>query len=325
MIDLNQLTVFIRVVDEGSFTAAGKALGMPKSRISRMVADLEANLGARLLQRTTRQLSMTEVGAAYYNRCRSLVHEILDAHEIISDREGTPQGLLRIAVPMIAGSGIIGHYIARYQAIYPDVRLEVVHSDRQVNLIQEGFDLGVYIGDLPDSSLIARTLTLSDSILCASPAYLKRVGAPQHPADLEALRCVKIGEGSQPQTYELTHREKGDSVTVTVEPNISTNLVAAALGSLIQGAGIGEVPYLLAGEYFQTGQLVPLFSDWSIRPQPIVLAYPSRQYLPRKVRVFIDYLVDEVAKLEALNAIEDPVQQIAAFARLLSLETLRPE
>ena len=229
MLDLNQLTVFIRVVDEGSFTAAGKALGMPKSRVSRMVADLEASLGARLLQRTTRQLSMTEVGSAYYSRCRHLVHEIIEAHEMISDREGNPQGLLRIAVPMMAGSGVMGHYFARYQAQYPDVRLEVIHTDRPVNLIQEGFDLGVYLGDLPDSSLIARTLAESDSVLCAAPSYLARVGRPLHPHDLVQMRCVKIGEGSQPQTYELTHNETGEVVEVKVEPTISTNSVVASV------------------------------------------------------------------------------------------------
>lgn len=325
MLDLNQLTVFIRVVDEGSFTAAGKALGMPKSRVSRMVADLEASLGARLLQRTTRQLSMTEVGSAYYSRCRHLVHEIFEAHEMISDREGNPQGLLRIAVPMMAGSGVMGHYFARYQAQYPDVRLEVIHTDRPVNLIQEGFDLGVYLGDLPDSSLIARTLAESDSVLCAAPSYLARVGRPLHPHDLVQMRCVKIGEGSQPQTYELTHNETGEVVEVKVEPTISTNSVVAALGSMVQGAGIGDVHYLLAGEQFLNGQLVPLFTDWRLRPQPISLAYPSRQYLPRKVRVFIDFMVEEAQRLErVLDSLPTTEEQITAFAKLLRNEERKP-
>lgn len=317
MLDINQLMVFIRVVDEGSFTSAGKALGMPKSRVSRMVSDLESNLGARLLQRTTRQLSLTEVGNEYYSRCRHLVHEIIEAHQVISDREHAPHGLLRIAVPMAAGSGIMGHYLTRFQAQYPDVRIEVVHTDRPVNLIQEGFDLGFYIGELPDSSLIARVLTESDSLLCASSSYLKANGRPQHPADLAELACVKLGEGCHPEVYDLVHKTTGETVSVRVDPSIVTNLMAGAVNSVANGGGIGKIPYLIAGESILNGDLIPLFSDWEVRPEPVSLAYPSRQYLPKKVRMFIDFMVSEVEELnKLLDDLPTPEEQLSAFAQL---------
>jgi len=318
MLDINQLMVFIRVVDEGSFTSAGKSLGMPKSRVSRMVSDLEASLGSRLLQRTTRQLSLTEVGNEYYNRCRHLIHEILEAHQVISDREHQPHGVLRMVVPMIAGSGSMGHFISKFQARYPDVRVEVVHTDRDVNLIQEGFDVGFFVGELPDSSLIARVLTESDSLICASPSYLKKHGRPQTPEDLETLTCVKLGEGIQPEVYDLVNTETGESTEVRVEPTIVTNLMAGAVNSVINSAGIGQVPYLLAGESILNGDLVPLFSDWVIRPEPISLAYPSRQYLPKKVRMFIDFMVEEVEELNRLlDTLPTPEEQLSAFSKLV--------
>lgn len=318
MLDLNQLAVFIRVVDEGSFTAAGKVLGMPKSRVSRMVADLEASIGCRLLQRSTRQLHLTEVGAEYYDGCRSLIAGIAEVHERVSDHAHDAHGLLRIAVPMFAGSGVMGHYLARYQQQYPDVRLEIVHTERQINLIEEGFDIGVYVGELPDSSLIARTLMKLETVLCASPRYLATVERPKTPDDLTRLRCVKVGEGSQPQVYHLAHRHTQQVMSAKVEPNITTNLIASGLNSALHGAGICEMPSLLAGEYILSGHLVPLFDDWELKPQALSLAYPSREYLPQKVRRFIDFIVSEVAELEQqLQQATSIEQQSRVFLRLL--------
>ncbi len=317
MLDLNELSVFIRVVDEGSFTGAGKVLGMPKSRVSRMVADLEDKLGARLLQRTTRQLSLTEVGAAYYNRCRHLVAEILDTHEMIADREENPQGILRIASPMNSGTTIMGRYASRFQTLYPDIRVELVHYDESVNLIQEGFDVGLFQGDMPDSTLIGRQILDADSVLCASPAYLEKTGYPKHPRDIIGLDCIKLGTGPQDQVHELVSYS-GEICSISLRPKLITNLMDTALGAILQGGGIGSIPYLLAVEYILSGQLVPIFSDWQLKPVPVTLAYPSRQYLPRKVRVFIDFIVEEVDKLETmLHENCGAEEMMAAFRELL--------
>lgn len=316
MLDLNQLAVFIRVVDEGSFTAAARSLGIPKSRVSRMLADLEAKIGVRLLHRTTRKIHLTEVGQAYYEGCHKSISDIFNVHEMIADREHQAHGLLRIAVPMAAGSGVIGHYLARYQKLYPHVRLEVVHTEGQISLAEEGFDLGVYFGPLPDSSLICRTITRTDDVLCASPEYLAAMGRPSHPRDLVGYRCVKIGEGVQRQVYELHNAAQGEDYLVKVEPNIVINMLAGAVNSMVHGAGIGEVPFLLAGEYLIQGKLVPVFEDWQLKPRAISLAYPSRQYLPQKVRKFIDFMVEEVESLDAmLDSLPDRQQQLQAFSK----------
>jgi len=317
VLDLNQLAIFIGVVDEGSFTAAGKALNVPKSRISRMVADLESSLGVRLLQRSTRQISLTQVGADYYNNCKHLVSEIMDVHKVISDRQDHPHGVLRISVPMVVGSGIFGRFVARFQKIYPDVRVEISHTDRQVNLIEEKFDLGLYLGELPESSLVARTIADTETIICASPEYLAQLGPLTAPKDLANLDVVKIGEGMQDETFEFIH-DSGEHTSVKVKPSIVTNHISAAMNCIIQGAGVGIVPMFMAGEYILSGRMIPILPDWKLKPEPISVVYPSRQYLSLKVRHFIDFLVKEIEELKtAIEELPTAEEQLAAYKKLI--------
>jgi DNA-binding transcriptional LysR family regulator len=316
VLDLNQLAIFIRVVDEGSFTAAGNALNVPKSRISRMVADLEKNLGVRLLQRSTRQISLTQVGADYYNNCKHLIAEIMDVHTVISDRQDHPHGILRIAVPMMLGSGIFGRFVARFQKAYPDVKIEMSHTDRQVNLIEEKFDLGLFLGELPESSLVARAIAETESVICVSPEYLASFGQLKDPQELSNVDVVIIGEGMVDHTYELIH-SSGEMMSVKVKPSIVTNHIAAAVNCIENGAGVGVVPLFMAGEFILSGRLIPLFPDWKLKPEPISVVYPSRQYLSMKVRHFIDFLVKEVeAFKEAIDELPTPEAQLKAYKAL---------
>lgn len=317
MLDLNQLAIFIRVVDEGSFTAAGKSLQVPKSRISRMVADLESNLGVRLLQRSTRQVSLTQVGADYYNNCKHLVAEIMDVHAEISDRQDRPHGLLRIAVPMVVGSGILGRFVAQFQQAYPDVRVEICHTDRQVNLIEEKFDLGMFVGELPESSLVARTIAETDLMLCASPDFIELNGMPSSLEELQSMAFVKIGEGMQVESFDMIH-VSGEISTIKLEPHIVTNHIAAAMNSIIQGAGVGVLPMFMASEYLLTGRMIPIMNDWSFRPQSLSVVYPSRQYLSLKVRCFIDFLVTEIEQLKlSLDRLPKDEKLFAAYKKLI--------
>ena len=317
MLDLNQLALFIRVVDEGSFTAAGKSLQVPKSRISRMVADLESNLGVRLLQRSTRQVSLTQVGADYYNNCKHLVAEIMDVHAEISDRQDRPHGLLRIAVPMVVGSGILGRFVAQFQQAYPDVRVEICHTDRQVNLIEEKFDLGMFVGELPESSLVARTIAETDLMLCASPEFIELNGMPSSIEELQSMAFVKIGEGMQVESFDMIH-VSGEISTIKLEPHIVTNHIAAAMNSIIQGAGVGVLPMFMASEYLLTGRMIPIMNDWSFRPQSLSVVYPSRQYLSLKVRCFIDFLVTEIEQLKlSLDRLPKDEKLFAAYKKLI--------
>lgn len=314
-LDLNQLQVFLKVIDEGGFTAAGRALGIPKSRVSRMVSDLEANLGVRLLQRTTRQSSLTEIGEAYYKRCHGLVAQISQAHEEISDQASSAMGMLRVAVSIADGSDVMGHHLSIFQSKFPDIRLEVVHMDNPINLVQEGFDLGIYIGELPDSSLVARTLTHSQSLLCASPDFLARHPELVHPRDLQDMVCVKNGTGFLPEEYHFVKRASDESIRVRVPVNISTNMMGGVVSSVIHGAGVAELPMILAADPVLEGRLVPVLNDWELKQRPISLAYPSRSYLPNKVRYFIDFLVHQAQQLDALiDNVDDPVEKLSIIS-----------
>lgn len=316
MLDLNQLSVFIRVVDEGSFTAAGNALNIPKSRISRMIADLESKLGARLLQRSTRQISLTQVGADYYDNCKHLVEEIMSVHAVISDRQDHPHGILRIAVPMVLGSGIFGRFVARFQKVYPDVKIEMSHTDRQVNLIEEKFDLGLFLGELPESSLVARMFAETESVICVSPEYLASFGQLKAPQELSNVEVVVIGEGMVDHSFELIH-ESGEMMSIKVKPSIVTNHISAAVNCIENGAGVGVVPLFMAGEFILSGRLIPLFPDWKLKPEPISVVYPSRQYLSLKVRHFIDFLVKEVEEFkEAIDKLPTSEEQLRAYKKL---------
>lgn len=316
MLDLNQLAIFIRVVDEGSFTAAGKALDVPKSRISRMVADLESSLGVRLLQRSTRQISLTQEGSDYYNNCKHLISEILEVHSVISDRQDRPHGVLRIAVPMVVGSGVFGRFVAGFQKLHPEVSIEICHTDRQVNLIEEKFDLGLFLGKLPESSLVARTISDTEGIICASPEYLAQLNHPKDPHELANMDVIKIGEGMQDEVFELTH-ESGEMLQIRAKPSIVTNHIAAALNCIAQGAGVGIVPVFMASEYILSGRLIPIFSEWQLKPEPISIVYPSRQHLSLKVRRFIDFLVNEIDELKAaIDELPTAEEQLAAYKKL---------
>jgi len=303
MLDLNQLSVFIRVVDEGSFTAAGHALNIPKSRVSRTISDLERSLGVRLLERSTRQVSLTQVGGEYYQSCKPLVEQIKGEHEKIADRQGKPNGVLRISSPKSGGSGYFGIMLAKFHEMYPDVLVEVVHTDKDVNLIEEQFDLGFHAGELPDSSMIARMIIEDDRVLCATPEYLaKNGGMPEHPSDLANLRMVS-SEGIQPNSLELIN-EQGDSEKVKVPVSIAIEHTESVVNAVLAGAGIGVLSFFDAGEAFLEGGLVPLFGEqWKVPPAPIYLMYPSREHLPLKVRKFVDFMVDEVD--EVMSAIEE--------------------
>jgi DNA-binding transcriptional LysR family regulator len=218
---------------------------------------------------------------------------------------------------MVIGSGIFGRFVTRFQKIYQDVRIEISHTDRQVNLIEEKFDLGLVMGKLPESSLVARTITETESIICASPEYIAKLEALNSPQDLAKLDVVKIGEGMRDEMYEFVHSlEK--SITVKVKPSIVTNHIAAAMNCIVQGAGVGVVPMFMASEFILSGRMIRLFPDWQLKPEPISVVYPSRQYLSLKVRKFIDFLVKEVEDLRrAIEQLPTPEEQLAAYKKLI--------
>lgn len=317
MFDLNQMAIFIRVVDEGGFTSAGRLLGIPKSRVSRMISDLENKLGVRLLQRSTRQISMTEVGQQYYQQYKPLFGEIVDIHQRIADQQDSPHGVLRVACPIVAAVDVFGQWNVDYLKQHPDVRLEFVHLENEFNLINDGFDLGFIVGDLEDSSLIARRIDETDPILCASPEYLAQAGDINHPQDLDKLDWVMLADNRESRTtWQLTHGETDETYNAKPNARIKVNILDYAKQALMTGMGIGVTSYFLAGEEILNGQLVPILPEWKLKPEPVYMVFPSNKYLSKKVRSYIDFYTSRIDQINDVLEGCSPEQQMDAFNRL---------
>jgi DNA-binding transcriptional LysR family regulator len=283
--DLSEIGVFVQVVQAGSFSQAARNLGLPKSTVSRKVAQLEERLGARLLQRTTRKLSLTEVGAMYHERCSRILPELEAAEREVHDLQDVPRGLLRLSAPL--RFPLLGDLVAEYLALYPDVRAEVVCTDRVVDLIDEGFDLAIRAGALADGSLIARRLM--DSIphfVVAAPAYVERRGKPRTPDDLARHDCLLFGGQRERATWRF---QRGGRVTeVAVTGRAAINDFEMLCKGAVAGLGIGLMPAPQCCPELRAGRLVRVLEEWQVADFPLSIVYPSTRHLSPKVRAFID-------------------------------------
>ena len=282
--DLNEVLVFAHVVERGSFVGAGRALGLPKSTVSRKVSSLEARLGTRLLHRTTRTLSLTDEGRAYFEHASRIAAELRAAETAIGERLEAPRGLLRVTTPLNLGRLGIG--IADFMRRYPDVELEIVATDRVVDLVAEGFDVGLRAGTLQDSSLVVRTLGRMRNVVLASPELVaERGGEPRTPSELSRWPCAALtGHAS------WTLQRAGKVVNVKLAPRLVVNdfdvLAAAALG----GTAVAMLPESVHGDALRTGALRRLLPDWCSPHVPLQLVYPSARHLVPKVKAFVEHL-----------------------------------
>jgi DNA-binding transcriptional LysR family regulator len=285
-VDLNEIVVFARVVQAGSFVAAARALGMPKSTVSRKVADLEERLDTRLLQRTTRTLSLTDAGRIFYDHCARIATEVETAERAVTSLRETPRGLLRITVGPNATylAPIVRDYLKRY----PDVRIELFATPRAVDLVEERFDLGIRAGRLPDSSLIARSLGQVTWFLVALPAYLKKRGRPRQPADLAAHDIVFFGPLSDRPTL---HLERGDDrASVPISPRLVVGELDVLHTMVAGGLGIALMPTYLCVDDLRARRFERVLREWASPPTPIHIVYPSTRHVSPTVTSFVDHL-----------------------------------
>jgi len=289
--DLNEILVFAKVVEAGSFVGASRELDMPKSTVSRKVSELEERLGARLLQRTTRRLSLTDVGRTYYQYAARVVSEMEAAEAAVTQMQEAPCGVLRVTMPL--NFGFLGPILASFLKRYPEVQLELVCADRVIDLIHEGFDVGLRAGRLADSSLIARSLGGFQSVPVASPGFLKKHGAPKGPDDLEQLDCLVFSGGPPGASWKL---EKGrQKLTVQVRTRMIVNdfdlLEEAALADL----GIAMMPVFRCIERLRTGKLVRVLPGWCSGATALHAVYPSTRHLSPKVKAFLDHVSEQMS------------------------------
>ena len=287
--DLNDIVVFARVVQAGSFIAASKALGMPKSTVSRKVADLEERLDTRLLQRTTRTLSLTDAGRLFYDHCARIATEVENAELAVTSLKETPRGLLRVTTG--PNASYLGPIIRDYLKRYPEVRLELVATARAVDLVEERFDVGIRAGRLPDSSLIAKSLGLATWFLVATPAYLKRRGRPRNPADLAKQDVVHFLGGDR----VTVHLQRDDEhATVEVAPRLVVSELDMLRPAVLGGVGIALLPAYLCVDDLRSQRLERVLRDWQAPPTPIHIVYPSTRHVSPTVKSFIDFVVEQM-------------------------------
>jgi DNA-binding transcriptional LysR family regulator len=289
-VDLNEILVFAKVVQAGSFVRAARELGMPKSTVSRKVLELEARLGARLLQRTTRTLHLTDTGHAYYAHAERILSELEAAEAAVSQLQAEPRGLLRVAAPLnFSHLGPIGE---RFLTRYPEVRLEIACSDRVVDLIADGFDVAVRVGRLADSTLIARPLAMMRSVLVASPALLDvRRPLPSTPEQLSRWPCLAFGSAAERSSWELTSRT-GKTVSVRLQPRFVVNDFEVLTSSAVAGLGLALLPAERCVSHLREGRLRRLLPEWSATERPLSAVYPSGRHLSPKLSVFLAHLTE---------------------------------
>ena len=285
-----EMRVFVAVVDAGSFVGASDAIEMSKPAVSRHVQELEARLGVRLMQRTTRKLSLTEEGSVFYARCKELLANVDEAEAEITSRAGEASGLLKVNVPVSFGIMHLAPLWATFMARHPKVTLEVMLSDRVVDLVEEGFDLAVRIAGLPSSSLISRKLASTQMVLCASPQYLRTHGAPTHPCDLAAHAVMAYSLFASGD--EWTFDGPAGVVTVKVSPRLHSNSGDTCRAVALQHRGVILQPSFLVGADLASGALVEVLPQYRAGTLGVYAVYPTRKHLSPKVRLLVDYLVE---------------------------------
>lgn len=283
--------MFVAVMETGSFAKAAARLGTGSAQASKLVSRLESDLGVRLLNRTTRSLSPTEVGQAYLERIKLVLEELDALDEAVKNRSGSASGRLRLTVPMSFGTTQLAPAFIDFATQYPDIELDVSFSDRVVNLVDEGFDAAVRIGTPADTSLIARKLCGARIVLAASKTYLSQRGTPKTPADLAGHDCIVDTNFRDPFVWHFRADRSGEANLVKVVGRLRFSSADACLSAAEAGLGVARVPSFMAGPRIRVGRLKPLLRAFEDQALGIFVLYPPNRHLATKVRVFVDFLV----------------------------------
>jgi len=293
MIDLNDIVVFIRVVEAGSFTAAARLLGMPKTTVSRRIASLEREVGVRLVQRTTRSLNMTDAGRLYYEQSSQALRTIEDANLRLAETRAEPSGTIRISAPVGFGAHYLTSAVFDFLAAFPKTQVELHLTDDKLNLVENRIDLAFRTGILPDSTLTARKLGSTHRILCGSPDYLARHGEPQAAADLARHHCVIAGP-STGSAHWVLDGPRGQE-TVSVSGRFAANEMQAVIAAAIAGYGIAQLPYQVAEALVRNGRLRRVLGDYTTPVGGVYAVYPTSRHVSPLVKAFIELAAKHIS------------------------------
>ena len=285
---LDGMQAFVTVADAGTFAAAARRHGVPKSTLSRRLTRLEDRLGVQLLVRTTRNIGLTEVGSAYYDRCKLILAQIREAEDAVAESRAAPRGLLRVTLPPSANSALFSKFLAVFLERFPDMELDVCATTRVVNLTEEGYDVALRAGTLADSTLVARRLARTALLVMGAPEYLERVGHPWLPNELGNHVCMSGSTGRW---------QTADDRRVPLEVRIQINNVDMLRRLVVQGIGLAQLPTIACLDDIQSGRLVPVLEDYFRGSSGLYAVYPPARHLSPKVRAFVDTAVEFFAKL----------------------------
>ena len=293
MEDLAYMVTFARVVKAGSFAGAARRLGVTSSVASKHVAKLEQALGVRLLNRSTRKLSLTEAGSAYYEHCARIVEEVESSKTAIAQLQAAPRGLLRVTAPVTFANTRLGPILREFFTRYPDIQIDLNASNRVVDLAEDGFDVAIRIARTLPPNVVARELRRVRWHLCGSPEYLEREGVPSHPANLTRHNCLTFPVPGA-ATVEWHFMRAGERVAVPVHGSLQSNMVEALHDLVVNGTGLTLLPGYIAGKDIREGKLRAVLEDWEIEAGSSLYAvYLPTRFIAPKVRVFVDFLVEQ--------------------------------
>ena len=287
---LDGMAVFVGVINAGSFTAAAQALGHSTSYISKEISRLEKRLGSRLLNRTTRTISLTDTGRAFYERSSQIVIDAENAERSINQLQEKPNGLLRINAPGSFGTNYLLDVLPQFMHRYPEVKLEVEFNDRLIDVVAEGYDVVIRVGEIKDSNLVARKFTSSRAVVIASPDYLQRKGCPTRAEELVHHDCIAYSLLPTPTQWAF-HKD-GVRTNVTVDPRAMCNSSIIEVAMVVNGIGITRLPLFTCEKEVANGELQIILDDYDQITHDVFAVYPHRQYLTAKVRAFVDFLVE---------------------------------
>ena len=291
--DLNEIAIFIQVVQLGSFTRAAQKLEMPNSTVSSKISALERRLGVTLIQRTTRKLYVTAAGQIYFQKCLAALDAIQGAEGDLAASQGSPQGLLKITAPVELGASLLPSIITEYTRKYSAVTVEVILTDRRVDLLAEGIDLAIRAGQLQDSSLIAKKLGAVSFATFAAPSYLKERGLPTHPKELSDQTCIRFRPLGR-ESWKLTNGKT--SIAIPIKDRLIINDLNMVKTLAVTGSGIALLPTFFCGSEVRAGRLVRILHDWRTELNPVHFVYPGQKHLPPRLSAFMQMAAEQIKR-----------------------------
>jgi LysR family transcriptional regulator for bpeEF and oprC len=298
---LQAMQVFARVVETGALTRAADSLQLPKATVTTLIQQLEADLGVKLLNRTTRRMSVTADGAAYYPRCVSILAEVHDTEESLSHRHAAPSGHLRVDVPTLMARLVIVPALPGFFARYPSIELQLRCSERRADLIEEGVDCAVWSGELADSTLIARRIGQLYVGTCAAPAYIAANGQPHHPEELKSFRCIHQFSPRTGKTLDWVFAKNGQRILAAQPSSLALDDQNSYVAAVEAGLGIAQIPAFVLKEAMERGTLALVLADWVPEPVPLHVVYPENRHLSGKIRVFVDWVAELFAEHDGIQ------------------------